>query len=54
MMPLNQFQRKCTGSNKFADSQEKFNILMCMDDIEQFSNNENESETFMQPVIIYS
>ena len=54
MMPLNHILRKCTAGYKLSISQEKINHLMYMDDIKLFAKNEEELETLIHTVRIYS
>ena len=54
MMPLNHILRKYTAGYKLSRSQEKFNHLIYMDDIELFPNNKKELETLIHIVRIYS
>ena len=54
MMPLNHILRRCTARYKFSRSQEKINHLMHLDDIKLFAKNENELETLIHAVRIYS
>ena len=54
MMPLNHILRKCTARYKLSRSQEKINHLMYVDDIKLFAKNENELETLIHAVKIYS
>ena len=53
MMPLNPSLRKCTAGYKLSRSQEKIYHLMYMD-IKLFAKNENELETLIHAVRIYS
>ena len=53
-MPLNLLLRKMTAAYKLSRSQEKINHLMYMDDIKLFAKNENELETLIDAVRIYS
>ena len=52
MMPLNHTLRKCAAGYKPRKSQEKINLLMCMDNIKLFVENEKELETLIQTVRI--
>ena len=54
MMPLNHILRKCTAGYKLSRSQETVNHLMYTDDIKLFAKNENELETLIHTVRIYS
>ena len=54
MMPLYHILKKCAAGYKLSKSQEKINHLMYMDDIKRFVKNENEVETLIQTVRIYS
>ena len=54
MMPLNHILKKCTAGYKLSRSQEKINHLMYMNDIKLFAKNENELETLIRAVRIYS
>ena len=54
MMSLKHILRKCTAGYKLSRSQEKINHLMYMDDIRLFAKNENEQETLIHTVRIYS
>ena len=54
MMPLNHILRKCTAGYKLSRSLEKINHLMYMNDIKLFVKNEEELETLIHAVRIYS
>ena len=54
MMPLNHILRKCTTDYKLNKSQENINDLMYMGDIKFFYQSENELQTLIQTVSIYS
>ena len=54
MMSLNHIIRKCTAGYKLRRSQGKINHLMYMDDFKLFAKNENELETQIHAVRIYS
>ena len=54
MMPLNHILRKCTAGYKLSRSQEEINHLMYVDDIKLFVKNEQEGETLIHTVRIYS
>ena len=45
MVPFSSYERSAPGSNKITKSQEKFNLVMHMDDIKLFAKNEKELET---------
>ena len=53
MMLLNHILRKCTGSYKLSNSQEKINHLIYMDDI-KLCKKRKKLETLIQAVRIYS
>ena len=54
MIPLKHILRKCIAGYKLSRSEEKINHLMYMDDIELFAKNENELETLIHAVRIFS
>ena len=54
VMPLNHILRKCPAGYKLSRSQEKINHLMYLDDIKLFAKNENQLETLIHAVRIYS
>ena len=54
MMSLNHILRKCTAGYKLSKSQKKINHLIYMDDIKLFAKNEEELETLIYTVGIYS
>ena len=54
MMPFSHILRKCEGGFKLTKSPEKINHLMYMDVIKLFFQNENELETLIQTMNIYS
>ena len=54
MMPQSHIIRKCTGGYKLLKSQEKINHLMYVNDINLLAINQNELETLIQVVRIYS
>ena len=54
MMPLDYVLRKCTTGSKLSRWQEKINHLMYMDDIKLFAKNENDLETSIDAVRIYT
>ena len=53
-MTLNHILRKCTAGYQLSRSQEKINHQMYMDDIKLFAKNENEQETWIHTIRIYS
>ena len=54
MMPLYHTLRKCTVGYKLSSSQERFNHLMYMDDIQLSTKNEKELENLIHAVRILS
>ena len=54
MMLLNPILIKCTAGYKLSKSQEKIDHLTYMDNIKLFAKNENEFETIIQAIRIYS
>ena len=54
MISLNHILRKCTAEYKLGKSQQKINHLMYMDGIKLFAKDEEEVETLIHTVRIYS
>ena len=54
IMPPNYIIRKCTSGFKLHELQEKITYLMYMYAIELLAKNENDLETLIQEVRIYS
>ena len=52
IIPLNPVLRKCKVVYKFTKLQEKFNYLMCMDDIQLFAIYEKEWRTLKPKIRI--
>ena len=53
-MPLNHIENTQGWCNRFANPQEKNNHLMYMDNIKLLAKNENELETLIQTIRLYS
>ena len=53
MRPFNYVLRKCKQGYKFTLSQEKFNHLMYIDDINIFFKNEKELETLIDITVTF-
>ena len=54
MMPLNYIPRKCGGGYKFTKLQENINNLIYRNDIKIFTKNDEEQETRIQTIRIFS
>ena len=53
MILLNYIHRKCTGSNKFTTSKEKFSHFMYMNNTKLFTKREKELGTLIQTIRIF-